>query len=289
MRRGTRLIAAAGLAVAAVTIAAVVIVRAPVAALNLVVPRSGYRIERDLAYGADPRQRLDLYVPDNLTAPAPVLLFFYGGSWQSGNKSWYLALGQAFAGKGVVVAVADYRVYPKVKYPAFVADGAAALRFVHEIAARHGGDAHRIFVAGHSAGAYIAAMLAANPRYLTAAQAKPEWIRGVIGIAGPYDFLPLTDPALIALFGGAHRQDTQPISYVDGKRAPMLLVTGDADTTVSPGNTARMAARLRRFGGEVVTKTYPGIGHVGIILSLAPGLRWRTSLRQDMLAFIAAH
>ena len=289
MRRGSWPIAAAGLAIAAVTIAAAAAVWAPATVLNLVVSRSGYRIERDLAYGADPRQKLDLYVPDNLTAPAPVLLFFYGGSWQSGTKSWYLALGQAFASKGIVVAIADYRVYPKVRYPAFVADGAAALRFVHAVAAKHGGDPDRIFVAGHSAGAYIAAMLAADPHYLMDAHAKPEWIRGVIGIAGPYDFLPLTDPALIALFGGAHRRDTQPISYVDGKRAPMLLVTGDADATVSPGNTTRMAARLRRFGSEVVTRAYPGTGHVGIILSLAPGLRWRTSLRRDMLDFIAAH
>jgi acetyl esterase/lipase len=279
MARTLWLAAAAGLGVAALAVAC-----APITFLNLAISRDGYRIEKNLAYGADPRQKLDLYIPDGLKAPAPVLLFFYGGSWQTGTKDYYLALGEAFATRGVVVAVADYRVYPQVKYPAFVEDGAAALDFVHGNVARYGGDPKRIFVSGHSAGAYIAVMLAANPAYRSF-----DKMRGAVGIAGPYDFLPLTDPKLIALFGGNRRVETQPITYIDGKRPAMLLVTGSDDTTVKPGNTERMAAKLRGFGSEVETRTYPGTGHLGIILSLAPGLRARTTLRQDVLDFIAAH
>lgn len=259
------------------------------AVLNLVVPGEGYRIERDLAYGSDPRQKLDLYVPDHLTAPAPVLLFFYGGSWESGSKSYYKALGQAFASKGIMVAVADYRLYPQVRYPAFVEDGARAFAFLHAQAAAHGGDPARLFVSGHSAGAYIAMMLAADPRYLRAAGADPAWIAGVIGMAGPYDFLPLQDKNLIEIFGGANRPDTQPITYIDGKRPPMLLTYGTDDTTVLPRNALAMAAKLRSFHSPVEVKSYTGVGHVGIILSLAPGFRGRTTLRQDILDFVTAN
>lgn len=257
--------------------------------MNLAVPRSGYSIRQDVAYGADPRQTLDVYVPDGLKGPAPMLLFFYGGSWQSGSKDIYRAFGQAFASKGIVTIVADYRLYPQVKYPAFVEDGAAALRFVHEHAAEYGGDPGRLFVSGHSAGAYIAVMLGVNDAYLKAAHADPAWIHGVIGIAGPYDFLPLGDPALIDIFGGARNMATQPIKYAAGRHPPMLLAHGTADTTVGAGNSRRMAERLRAAGNSVELKEYPGVSHLGIILSLAPGLRGNTTLYQDMQAFIAGH
>jgi acetyl esterase/lipase len=254
--------------------------------LNLLISHAGYSVKEDLAYGGNPRQKLDVYTPDHLTGKAPVILFFYGGSWQSGKKEQYLAFGESFATKGIVVAVADYRVYPEVRYPDFLKDGAAAVAYVHAHIAEYGGDPDRIFIAGHSAGAYIAVTLAADPHYLDDAGAKLSWVHGVIGIAGPYDFLPLTDPTIITIFGGAHRTDTQPITYIDGKRPPMLLAAGDADQTVSPGNTTRMAAKLQSFGSPVEVHIYPGISHVGIILSLAPMLRGNTTLRQDIINFV---
>ncbi|MDB5736193.1 MAG: alpha/beta hydrolase [Alphaproteobacteria bacterium] len=261
----------------------------PVPVLNLLVPRGGYDVQQGFAYGPDPRQKLDVYVPQGLKGPAPVLLFIYGGAWSSGRRDAYLALGQAFATKGIVTVVADYRLYPQVKYPAFVEDAAGALAWVHGHIAEHGGDPGRIFVSGHSAGAYNAVMLAAEPKFIEAAGGKPDWIRGVIGIAGPYDFLPLTEPQYIDIFHGAHNEDAMPINHVDGKRPPMLLVAGDADATVGPGNSDRMAARLKSFGNQAQVIKYPGVGHIGIILSLAPGFRGRTTLRQDILDFIHAH
>lgn len=257
--------------------------------LNLAVPRSGYRIVRDVAYGSDPRQKLDFYLPDHPLPDRPVLLFFYGGSWESGSKAYYLALGQAFASRGILVAIPDYRLYPQVRYPVFLQDCARAFAFVQDHAAAYGGNTDRLFLSGHSAGAYNAVMLAADPQYLRQAGADLSQVRGVIGIAGPYDFLPLTDASLIALFEGRNRADTQPINHIDGPRPPMLLATGDADTVVGPRNTYRLAEKLRSFDSPVTVKTYPGVGHIGIILSLAPGLRSRTTLRQDMLQFIAAH
>jgi len=253
---------------------------------NLAVPKNGYRIERDIAYGGAARARLDLYVPDGLSAAAPVILFFYGGSWQSGSKSIYRAFGEAFAGAGIISAVADYRLYPEVKYPAFVEDGAQAFRYLRANVARHGGDPARIFVAGHSAGAYIAALLACNPEFLGGDMSA---IRGAIGIAGPYDFLPLYDPALIDIFGGDRVMATQPIKYARNRTAPMLLAHGTADRTVGAGNSRRMARRLGEAGNKVELVEYPGESHLGIILSLAHGFRSRTTLRDDMLRFVAAN
>jgi acetyl esterase/lipase len=250
---------------------------------DLAIPKSGYSLRRDIAYGSDPRQHLDLYAPDGLTAPAPVLLFFHGGSWQGGTKNIYRAFGQAFASAGIVVAVANYRLYPQVKYPAFVEDGAAALRFVRERIAENGGDPGRIFLCGHSAGAFIAAMLACNPEF----GIDRTWLRGVIGIAGPYDFLPLYDPVLIDIFGGARMMATQPIKYARNKSPPMLLVHGTADRTVGAGNSRRMAKRLREAGNEVELIEYQGATHLGILLSLAHGFHARLPLRADMLRFMA--
>ena len=259
------------------------------ALLNITVPRGGYSVHRDLVYGPAPREKLDIYVPDGLTAPAPVILFFYGGNWDSGSKELYLAFGESFASRGFVVAIADYRLYPQVKYPTFLQDNAAAFRFVHDSAAQYGGDPGRVFLAGHSAGAYNAIMLVSDPHYLRDAGADISQVRGAIGLAGPYDFLPLQDPGLIAMFGGRARKETQPISYIDGKRPPMLLAAGTGDETVDPGNSTRMAEKLNSFGSPVEVKLYPGVGHIGLILSLARPFRGRTSLRDDMTDFIRAH
>jgi acetyl esterase/lipase len=263
--------------------------RSPAALLNLLAPRRGYAVHRDIAYGEGPRHRFDVYVPVGVKAPAPVILFFYGGGFIAGHRSEYRMVAEALTSLGFVVAVADYRIYPDVKFPEFLHDGARALARLHRVVALYGGDARRIFLAGHSAGGYISVMLAANPEYLKDAGADPAWIRGVIGIAGAYDFLPITTARRIAIFGGDNRVETQPIHFVHGKKPAMLLATGAKDSTVFARNTKNMAARLRHFGSEVEEKIYPGVGHMGIILSLARGFRRLAPLRDDIARFVARH
>lgn len=260
--------------------------RVGTALLDLLVSRRGYRVVRDLAYGAHHRQKLDFYIPTGLKAPAPVMIFFYGGSWQGGDKAWYRAFGEAFTSKGIIVAVADYRLYPQARYPAFVEDSALALRFVREHVSEHGGDPERLFLAGHSAGAYNAMMSICDARYLREVGGDLSWVRGLIGISGPYDFLPLKDDKLIEIFGGDRRVETQPITYVDRAYPPMLLVTGSKDRTVSWKNTKRMAAKLREFGTDVTENVYSDAGHIDIILSVARFLRGRTTLREDITRFV---
>ena len=134
---------------------------------------------------------------------APVIVFFYGGSWQSGNKSIYKFVGSALARRGRGV-VPDYRVYPEVIYPAFLEDGALAVRWTKDNATRFGADPNMLFVMGHSAGAYMAAMLALDSRWLGRAGLSPRRdIAGLVGISGPYDFLPLHDYTL-RQFSAAH-------------------------------------------------------------------------------------
>jgi len=261
----------------------------PFAAVNLLVPRSGYDVHDGIAFGIDSRQKLDIYVPNGLKSPAPVLLFFYGGNWESGKRADYLAFGQAFASRGIVTVIADYRLYPQVKYPVFVEDGARALAYVHAHISAYAGDPEHIFVAGHSAGAYNAVMLGSDPRYLKTVGGDFSWIRGVIGIAGPYDFLPLSASDLIDIFHGANNAEAMPINHIDGPRPPMLLATGSDDSTVGPGNSDRMAAKLKSFGNSAQVIHYPGVGHIGIILSLVPGFRGKTTLQQDILNFIHDH
>ena len=263
--------------------------RSPAMMLNLTVPRSGYRVERDSTYGEGPRQRYDLYLPKALTGLAPIVLFFYGGAFRAGRKSEYRVVGEALASKGIIVAVVDYRIYPDARFPDFLEDGANALAAVHARAAMFGGDPARIFLAGHSAGAYISVMLAANPAYLRAANADPSWIRGVIAIAGRYHELPINDAIIVETFRGPARPKTRPATFITGKRPPMLLVAGSSESKEVLESHSRLAAHLRDHASEVDEITYPNVGHMGIMLALAPGFRDRAPLREDLVRFVATH
>ena len=261
----------------------------PAVLLNFTAPRWGYRVERAISYGPESRHRMDLYLPRRQASSAPAVLFFYGGGFISGHRREYRFVGQALASKGIIVGIADYGIFPEHRFPEFVEDGAKAAAFLHQKLPDRGGDPKRLFVAGHSAGAYIAIMLASNPHYLKAAGADLSCLAGAIGIAGPYDFLPITNPTRIEIFGGTDRVETQPIYFVDGKRPPMLLLTGDRDVNILPRNTRNMAARLREHGSEVEEIVYPGIDHFRIILGLAPLFRRVIPIRADIARFVRRH
>ena len=233
--------------------------------------------------------KLDVYLPAN-AAGAPVVVFFYGGAWISGERAWYRYAGEALSRHGLVVVIPDYRKAPQVRFPAFMDDAALAVQWTREHAAQFGGDARRLFVMGHSAGAHIGALLATDARYLARVGMQPCDLSGFIGLAGPYDFAPFSDDYLLEVFGSdaQAQQAAMPAQYVDGDEPPMLLLQGLADTTVWPRNTRSLAAKLQARGEPVETKFYPGVGHTRIALSLAaPFSRWSTALA-DTLAFIAA-
>jgi acetyl esterase/lipase len=240
---------------------------------------------RNIPFGPDPRQRLDVYAPPGEPAGAPVLVFLYGGGWKDGRKEIYRFLGGAYADAGYVVVVPDYRLYPGVRYPAFLEDCAAGCAWARAHAAEYGGDARQLFLMGHSAGAYNAAMLALDERWLAGAGMSRRDLAGWLGLAGPYDFLPMGED-IEPIFAGADPAGTQPINYVDASAPPAMLATGLADKVVKPGNTKRLAARIRTVRRTVMEHEYRGIGHEELIGAVALPLRFLAPVFRDSLDFM---
>lgn len=257
---------------------------------NLTPGDSGIAREAtDVAFGTDPRQKLDIYTPEK-AANAPVIVFFYGGSWNSGRRQDYAFAARALAARGFVVVVPDYRLVPQVRFPAFVEDGAAAVAWTRANIAKHGGNPDAIGVAGHSAGAYIAAMVALDPRWLAAAGA-PGAVKAVVGLAGPYDFLPFVPggAADLALGGHPDLAATQPISFARADAPPMLLLNGAEDSTVYPRNAERLAAALTGVGATAEPRIYPDIGHIGILLAISKPFRGKAPALADTTEFFHRH
>ena len=244
------------------------------------------QVAEGIAFGPDARQRLDVHAPPH-AAHAPVLVFFYGGSWASGRRQDYGFAARAFASRGFVVVVPDYRLVPAVRFPAFVEDGAAAVGWTVANAARYGGDADALALAGHSAGAYIAVMLALDTRWLAAAHVDPRSVRAVAGLGGPYDFYPFDKPASIAAFGQASDGPaTQPVAYARADAPPLFLAHGGRDETVRPRNSESLARALRAAGASATLKLYPGLDHVGILTALSKPFRGKAPVLDDAAAFL---
>jgi acetyl esterase/lipase len=263
----------------------------PTAVLNALAPREGITMTRDVSYGQGPRRTLDIYAPRRSAQPAPVVVFFYGGNWDSGSKSMYRFVGAALAARGVETVIPDYRHYPQARFPAFMYDAAAAVAWTSANIVKLGGDPGRLFLMGHSAGGQIATLLALDPTYLRSHDLSPKRdISGVIGLAGPYDFLPLHSEELKVIFGPeAERPRSQPINYVTPGAPPMLLLAGRADATLDPGNTLRLAARLRAAGDRVQDVLYPNIGHKALIAAFARPLGFLAPARKAVVRFVEEH
>jgi len=262
--------------------------------LDRLVPRSGYRDERGVAYGAEPRQRLDIFRPPaGMPAPAgrrspPIVVFFYGGSWTHGERAEYRFVGEALATQGAIVVIPDYRLSPGVRYPVFLQDCAAAVRWVFDHAAALGGDPSHIVLMGHSAGGYNAAMLALDPRWLGAQGLAPGQLAAWIGMAGAYDFLPIGDPETQVAFGWPDTPaDSQPLVHASALAPRTLLLVSEEDRLVDPQrNTRALAQTLHALHVDVTLRQYPRIGHVMLVGSLGTPLRWLAPVRADVLSFL---
>ncbi len=231
-----------------------------------------------------------MYAPAMHT-PAPVVVFIYGGGWKNGDKSQYRFVAASLAARGFLTVVPDYRLYPAVRFPAFLEDNAAAVAWTKANIARYGGDPKRIFLMGHSAGAYNVAMLTLDKQWLGADGLDPDHdLIGMIGLAGPYDFLPLHDPELETIFAPAgDLRLTQPITFARGTAPPMFLAAGTTDQTVRPRNTEHLVAAIRRDGGQVEQRLYQGVDHLRIIGAMAGVLQWLAPSLTDVTAFLDAH
>lgn len=232
-----------------------------VALRSTVLARSAF------AYGAHPRQILDVYRPRTAPDRAPVFVFLYGGRWSSGTRLDYRALAGEMTRRGWVVIVPDYRLSPEVKFPGWVEDAAGAVKWTFDNVSQFGGDTTRIYVAGHSAGGHTAALLALDERYLRAVGIRAQTVRGFVSIAGPVATT-WTDPDVQAAMGpAAGWPATYPSTFIDGNERPLLLLHGQDDNTVSYLNSTGLAAKIRERGGCAKVRIYPSTGHIGIILA----------------------
>jgi acetyl esterase/lipase len=241
----------------------------------------------NVGFGPGARDLLDIYQPATPGAgPLPVIIFWHGGGWVDGKKGFYRFVGAALAQLGYVTILPNYRVYPEVRFPAFLDDAARAVLWVQQHAGEYGADPHRIVLMGHSAGAHMAAMLAVNHSYLQHAGANPRDIIGLIGLSGPYDLKPNT-PVLNTIFSAPYSaHDWQVLPYVTSDAPPSLLIHGAADDLVSPSNTTAMAAALTAHGVPVEMRIYPGKSHADTVAALSVPARRRAPILRDIAAFM---
>ena len=271
------------------TIAAVGVLLAgcsPLTLLNQTSPDRHYERTADIAYGPEPRHALDVYHPVEALPSRPLVVFFYGGAWRSGAKENYEFVASALTEAGITVVIPDYRLFPDVAFPAFVEDAAAAVSWSVRNADELGISTDAIFLMGHSAGAHIASLVALDPSYLAGQPDPTVSIRAWIGLSGPYDFLPIESGFLLDVFPEDSRDQSQPVNYVSAAAPPALLIHGTGDTTVHIENSESLANRLREEGVAARLTTYDGVGHVSVMLALAPTLDFLADTLQDSRAYI---
>jgi acetyl esterase/lipase len=257
-------------------------------AANVPAAFGAYRRHADLAYGADVQHRLDVYVPAETARQArPLVVFWHGGRWSFGDKADYRFVGAALAELGCVAVLPNYRLYPRVKLTGFMDDAARATRWAAAHAGEYGADLNRLHLMGHSAGAHLAALVTLDSRYFAADGQRAPPIAGVIGLSGPYDFLPLKEADVQDMFGPPENYpQSQPINFVHSSAPPMLLVHGLRDETVRPKNSVNFAASLRAAGVPVTLKLYPDLVHADTVAALSLPARGRAPTLADVAAFL---
>lgn len=280
-----------GLALAASALVMVALTAcSPLKAINALVPGDTHVFKPAVAYGPDARHRLDVYQPTSAVPPGghPVVVFFYGGSWNKGKRAQYRFLGEALAARGIVTLVVDYRLYPQVTYPDFLHDSAKAVAYALKQAGQYEGNPRRVVVMGHSAGGYNAAMVALDDRWLASEGRNRRELAGWVGLAGPYDFLPIENPEVKPVFHHPREpRDSQPVRHVDRQAPPTFLGVAASDAQVNPQrNSGQLAQQLEAAGVPVLFKRYERVGHVTLIGAFSRPLHWLAPVLDDVVQFV---
>ena len=252
--------------------------------MNATVWPFGFERHSNIAFGNDESLQLDVYVP-SLTNQAPVVVFWHGGMWRKGSKDEVRFVGAALAKSGIVAVIPNYRLYPQAQYRDFLDDGAQAVRWTRENAESFGGNAHQVFLMGHSAGAYIASMLAFDDGLSNQRGIPASCVRGLIGLAGPYTF---DRPAVFLddIFGESREVAWRPVDIAGADAPPTLLLHGEDDNAVWASEPVQMAARLTSLGVPVELRIYEGRSHQDMLIAWAPWLRFRAPVREEVRRFV---
>lgn len=243
------------------------------------------RQHRDIRYGSGPRHTLDVHALPGIKN-RPVIIFWYGGGWTSGDKAAYQFVGNALARCGYCAMLPDYRLYPSVIFPGFVEDAAQVVAYAHRHAAQWGGDPSKIIVMGHSAGAHLAALVAFNRFYMHAAGGSTRWIRAFVGLAGPYALLPNTDLFRAIFHAPARPQDWQPLRHVNARCPPSLLLQGERDTLIDSSQPAQLCDALHRHGVSAEMEVFPSATHSDMVAAFSLIARRRAPTLERCVRFI---
>lgn len=256
----------------------------PLRLVSSVTPSGADEVKRGVPYGVQSMQKLDLYLPVEPDEDSPVVVFFYGGSWRSGERGKYKFVAQSLTARGITTVIPDYRRYPEVRFPSFVEDGALALSWVMEnVAAAENG----IILLGHSAGAHLAALLALDPRYLDEQGLSEDSLKGVVGLAGPYGFDPLLYRKTRPIF--SHLEDVEqskPVTFACGSQTPFLLLHGKDDGLVIPENSRKLHALRQQCSLESHYIELDDVGHFDIILGLSDTFSNWAGVLEPITAFV---
>lgn len=256
----------------------------PLRLVNGLTPNHAERVERSIAYGIEARQKLDIYLPEQSGDDSPVVVFFYGGSWRSGERGNYQFVGQTLASRGLITVIPDYRLYPEVRFPGFIEDGARALAWINNNISE---SEHGVVLIGHSAGAHLAMLLALDHQYLQAVGLSSSQLKGIVGLAGPYAFNPLSYRKTKPIFSGLINIDiTRPVTHACNISPPLLLLHGDDDGLVLPDNSEQLHELRQECGMESNYIELNDVGHFDILLGLSETLSTRAPVLDPIHNFI---
>ena len=258
-----------------------------------------YRVEikKDIPFGEHISQKYDLYLPVQTQTPitkTPVIVFFYGGSWNRGEKAEYEFVGRRLAAMGYIAAIPNYRLYPEVKYPDFLKDCAKSIAHLKTELTKTEYLNYKVdssyIVMGHSAGAYNAAMLALDNRWIEEATgiAHQLVIKGFIGMAGAYNIYPISDTEVQPVFNYPNYPPaSQPIEYTNKRNPPALILTPETDTFVSiERNSHALQKALQFAGNRAQIESIRGTDHITLIGTLSPVLFFKGNTSKAIEAFV---
>lgn len=251
------------------------------------------RVERDVDYVPavsyeNKKDRLDIYLPAGKTK-APVIISIHGGALRAGDKSGENAVGQRFAGAGYVTVVINYRLSPVVMHPGHVEDAATAVAWVKHNITKYGGDPDRIVVIGHSAGAYLAALLVTDPHYLAAQGVSLSDIKGVVPVSA-FFYVNRPDVAVARpkdVWGTSTDvwSSASPGSHVQAGLPPTLLLYADGDDEWRRLQQTEFANAERAAGNtQIATHMVAGRTHNTVWNRMADA---DDDTSRSILAFIA--
>lgn len=260
--------------------------------LNTIARFGNYTSYKNIAYGENSNQKLDIYIPQNIStiesSNVATVVFFYGGCWGACShlvKEDYQFIAQTLTKNNIITIIVDYRKYPAVLFPDIIKDAASSVEWVNKNIETYKGNSNNLYLMGHSAGAHLASMLTFNENYLNNTTYKN--IKGFIGLAGAYDFLPFDEPYQPALFAPpADYPKSQTINYINGTEPPSLLLYGNDDKRVKRRNILSLEKGIKHKKGTVVTHFYDGIDHTSIISALSIPFRASKPILNDILVFI---